>query len=567
MASTIKSETRPCLTCGETMEQKHWKRSLAALWVAQTLTMVAFSFVFPFFPLYIQSLGVTDPADAARWASAVISAMAVSMAFSQPIWGSIADRVGRKPMVVRSMIGACVTVGLMGFVSSVEQLLVLRFIQGTVTGTVAAGNALAASSVPRNRLGFVLGLMQVALFVGMSVGPVIGGAMADFWGYRFPFYAAAVLMVAGAFIVMAFVKEEFEPPVLTGKPRGAYSGMRGILGITAVPLLITVVFMIQLGGVIVAPVISLFIAELSGGERAGTAAGLVLGATGVASAVSAVVLGRLGDRIGHGRILPICLLGAAITYFPQGLVSDVGQLLVLRILLGACLGGLMPSANALLVARVPHDQRGVAFGLTSTAASASNIVGPVSGAAIAAQWGMRSVFWVTGALYLLAYGWAALGLRRSRRQPGPEMAGAEGSVDLTHAVSEASAVRDVSGAALARARCQGAVGAPRSRLTALTVARAGHIIPVVAVALAGVTQFGRVSAFQADCRRFESGLPLQNPVSPTAERGFSCLSPTLTSQLSASQADCCPASPSRLSPFLATGRKIKERLVIGGRDQ
>lgn len=394
------------------MLTERWQRNLAALAFAQALTMVAFSFVFSFFPLYVQTLGVHGTEEAAQWAGAIIASTALAMAISQPIWGNLADRWGRKPMLLRSMVGGACTLTLMGMVSAPEHLVVLRFVQGLVTGTVAAGNALVAASAPKRRLGFALGLMQVAFFFGSSVGPLLGGIMADLWGFRVPFFAAGVLMVLGFFTVLTLVHEDFQRPVATAQGASIWRQSRALLAMPLFPALLVVVFMIQLGNVIVSPVLSLFIAELNASDKAGTAAGLVLAATGVASAISALLLGRLGDRVGHGVILPVCLVGAALSYFPQAMVQQVWQLLLLRALLGAFLGGLMPSANAMLASLVPRERRGAAFGISSSFQAMANFVGPLSGAAITSNWGLRAIFGITGSFYLLAYGWVALAVRR-----------------------------------------------------------------------------------------------------------------------------------------------------------
>ncbi len=394
------------------MPSERWQRTLIALAVGQLVTLAAFSFVFPFFPLYVQTLGIQGTSEAAAWAAAVISATALAMAVSQPIWGSLSDRYGRRPMLLRSMVGGAVVLALMGMVSSVEQLVALRFIQGLVSGSVAASNALAATTVPKNRLGSSLGLLQVAFFAGNSAGPLLGGVMADSWGYRVPFYAAAALMLIGFLVILFFTEEHFVPPTAGAKGAGFWADSRSLMAISIFPVLVGIVFMIQLGGVVVSPVLSLFIADLNGSQSAGTAAGLVMAGTGVASAVTAMVLGRLGDRRGHGPILLVCLAGAAATYFPQGMVQQVWQLFVLRVLTGAFLGGLMPSANALLANVVPLRQRGTGFGLSASSQAMANFVGPAMGAGVASSWGIRAIFEVTGGLFVLACAWAAWGFRR-----------------------------------------------------------------------------------------------------------------------------------------------------------
>ena len=418
------------------MLSERWHRNLAALTVAQAVSMVAFSFVFSFFPLYVQTLGVESTDEAAQWAGAIIASMAVAMAISQPIWGNLADRWGRKPMLIRSMLGGAVTLTVMGMVTAPEQLVALRFVQGLVTGTVAAGNALAAASVPKRKLGFALGLMQVAYFFGTSAGPLIGGIMADLWGFRVPFFAAGVMMVVGFLTVLLFVHEDFQPPVAAAQQQGIWKQSRVLLSIPIFPALLVVVFMIQLGNVIVSPVLSLFIAELNAGDKAGTAAGIILAATGASSAVSALVLGKLGDRVGHSRILPVCLVGAAVTYFPQIGVQQVWQLLLLRTLLGGFLGGLMPSANAMMAGLAPREKRGAAFGLSSSFQAVANFVGPLSGAIITTTLGLRAIFAITGGLYVLAYGWVVVAMRR-RAVPSP-LVETMPAVDPPREVSRAS---------------------------------------------------------------------------------------------------------------------------------
>src|SRR5690242_134022 len=115
--------------------------------------MVAFSFYFPFIPLYVQTLGVHGDAAAAQWAGLITAASAISMAVAQPIWGNLSDKWGRKPMVIRSMLSGGLIAILMGFATTPEHLLIMRFIQGSLTGTVAASNALVAASTPKRRLG------------------------------------------------------------------------------------------------------------------------------------------------------------------------------------------------------------------------------------------------------------------------------------------------------------------------------------------------------------------------------------------------------------------------------
>lgn len=190
-----------------------------------------------------------------------------------------------------------------------------------------------------------------------------------------------------------------------------------------------IIFMVSLGGTIVSPILSLFIADLNGPENAATAAGMIMAGTASFSAISAVVIGRFSDRIGRTRVLLACLLGACLAYLPQAFVQDVWQLLFLRVLLGVFLGGLMPAANALVAELVPAERRGVAFGLTVSAQSMANAVGPLIAAGIAANFGMHPIFLVTAAFFALNFFSGSLSFRRAHKtstKPAQAPSGPEG---------------------------------------------------------------------------------------------------------------------------------------------
>ncbi len=378
-----------------------WKTNLAALFTAQLCAAVGYSFVFPFIPLYVRALGVTDTGAAAQWAGAIGAAAAVTMAIAQPFWGSLADRYGRRVMVLRSLAAASITLALMGLAVRPWHLLALRLLQGAFTGTIAASNALVATTVPTARLGSSLGLMQMALYCGMSAGPLLGGVVADSLGYRAPCFAAGGLLLLSLSLVVAFVRESFTPPAVDAPLTGALANSRQLLAVPGVALALGIAFLVQFGSAIVTPILALFIDELAQGTNAATTAGVIMAGTGIASALAAVLIGRLGDRLGHRRLLPVCLFGAVLTYLPQAFVHSPGTLFALRLALGLFLGGLMPSTNALLTGLVPAHRRGSAFGLSGTALSLANAIGPLSGAAVGAALGLRSVFFATALLYAL----------------------------------------------------------------------------------------------------------------------------------------------------------------------
>ena len=390
-----------------------WRRNLAAAWTGQLLAMIGFSFAFPFIPLYVQELGVSDPHEVEMWAGLLGFAAGASMAVSAPVWGALADRYGRKSMVLRSTLGGAVLVGAMGLAANVQQLLLLRFLQGSVTGVTAASSSLVASFTPRERVGFALGTMQMSIYAGYSLGPLLGGVIADNIGFRYSFFLTGGMLFLGGLVVLFFVEEGSRQSRGKGlKREPMFAGLAGILHQPALLALIAVVLAIQGTGNMVSPLFPLFVQEITpGGRSVASTVGLILGVAGVVSAISALAIGRVSDRLGHRRVLAICALGAGLSYLPQSLSTDPAQVLVLRALLGFFVGGMLPSANALIALQAPRAAQGAAFGLSATASSLGHALGPLLGAALATTLGLRAVLVVAG-LFLITTGVSAAAARK-----------------------------------------------------------------------------------------------------------------------------------------------------------
>jgi len=382
-----------------------WRRNLYVIWVAELMALVGFTVVGPFLPYYVQELGVTDPAQVAIWSGFLFTGYAVTMAIFSPIWGSLADRYGRKLMVVRAMFGGAVLLSAMGFVRNVQQLAILRALQGCVTGTVAAATTLVASSVPRQRSGYALGLLQMAIYVGASVGPLLGGLVADAFGYRAAFWVTAALLFAAGLGVFFLVEEKFEPSQQKedSLPGGFRQGVALVLASRALLIIFGTRMVINLGSRIMGPLLPLFVQSLMpSGGRVASVTGLITGVRAATGALGAVVLGRVGDRIGHRRVLVACTLGAAALYAFHFLVTTPTEVLILQGAAGIAMGGILASVSATLARLAPEGRQGMVYGLDSSAASAANAVAPMAGAAIATGLGLRYIFLCAAGVFALA---------------------------------------------------------------------------------------------------------------------------------------------------------------------
>ena len=381
------------------MASESWRKNLYTIFVAEFIVVAGFSFVNPFLPLFLQELGDLTNQQAAFWAGIATSATGITMFFSAPLWGILADRWGRKPMVLRAMFGAGVVLALIGLAPNVYCVVALRFVQGLLSGTVAAASALVAASTPRDKMPFAMGLLMVAIFAGSSFGPLAGGFMADNFGYKTAFFITGGLLFSGGLIVLCLVKEKFERPA-----KGQSASLSSLLHLAKsreiLPLLIALCAL-HAGPTMITPIISLFIRELDPEGMVATTSGLAFCFMGVVAAISAIITSRLGGHISLKKILVISCLGTGLLYMPPIWAQTTTQLIILIALTGLFKGGLMTSSNALVGLSVPRSQQGIAYGVAQSANALGNGLGPLIGGSLAPLIGLRSVFGVTGGLFML----------------------------------------------------------------------------------------------------------------------------------------------------------------------
>jgi len=382
-----------------------WKRNLYIIWGAELVAIAGFGIMGSFLPLYIKDLGITDPDAVTWWSGLVFAAHAVSMTIFAPIWGSLADRYGRKIMVERAMFGGAVVMTAMGMVQNVQQLILLRAIQGALTGTVTAATTLVASSAPRERSGYALGLLQTAVWGGASVGPLLGGLIADTWGYRATFWVTGGLLFVAGLTVWRFVVEDFVPPAESdGKVDGGFwHGLKLVVGDRGLLSLFTVRFLVRTATRLTTPILPLFIEVLAPAtERIASLTGLVSATSAGTSAVGAVTLGRASDRVGYRRVLLVCTLGVAVVFLPQFFVTNPWQLLLLQGLMGFVMSGVLASISALMANLAPEGRQGAVYGIDASVVSMANAAGPMLGSTIAIWFGLRAPFLLAAGAFFLA---------------------------------------------------------------------------------------------------------------------------------------------------------------------
>lgn len=399
MATEPLQQTSQPEVCEQVEEQPdpHWKRTVWAVWFAHLLAAVGFSFVMPFLPFFVRDLGVAEERLVSAYAGVAMFAAGMSLTIFQPIWGSLADRYGRKLMLQRAMFGGALMIGLMGFSQNVWQLIVFRFLQGALTGTGSACNTMVASVTPRQHLGSAMGLLQTAIIVGNAAGPWMGGVVADSYGYRIPFFVCGGLWAISGLIVLVFTREQRVRP--EQRANGNH-GLRQAFGTGGLTALLSTFFLSAFAITFVGPIFPLFVEQVAQTTRAATVTGQLMAAGGIAAGISCLVVGRLADRLGHRRVLITASAGSALFSIPHAIAQTVGQLFGLRIGWGLIAGGASPAMNAMIGASVSPDTFGRSFGITTSAMCLGFALGPLVGGFLASGMGLRLPFVVMGVLQL-----------------------------------------------------------------------------------------------------------------------------------------------------------------------
>ncbi|MBK4117908.1 multidrug efflux MFS transporter MdtG [Pluralibacter gergoviae] len=393
----------------------NWKQNLAIAWVGCFLTGAGFSLVMPFLPLYVEQLGVTGHGALNMWSGLVFSITFLFSAIASPFWGGLADRKGRKIMLLRSALGMSIVMVLMGVAQNIWQFLILRALLGLLGGYVPNANALLATQIPRHKSGWALGTLSTGTVSGALLGPLAGGWLADQYGLRPVFLITASVLFLCFLLTLFFIREQFVPVNKKEMLRA-----RAVFASLKSPRLVLSLFVttliIQVATGSIAPILTLYVRELAGNvSNIAFISGMIASVPGVAALLSAPKLGKLGDRIGPEKILIASLVVSVLLLVPMAFVQAPWQLGVLRFLLGAADGALLPAVQTLLIYNASNQVAGRIFSYNQSFRDIGNVTGPLIGAAVSASYGFRSVFFVTAGVVLFNAIYTGISMRRARR--------------------------------------------------------------------------------------------------------------------------------------------------------
>lgn len=375
-----------------------WQKNLWLLWFGALVTAASYSMVVPFLPLFLLQIGVHQHTE--MWSGVLFSVSFLMGALISPYWGSLADRFGRKPMILRSGFSLFIVYLLTAFVSNPYELLALRAMQGLLAGYIPGAIALIATNTPEEKVGYALAFMSTSTATGSIVGPLLGGVIAKLFTSRVAFASAGMLVLLSTLLVLWFVTEERFVPAKTRS--SVVSDLKAAAANKPFLILLILTLLTSLSIMTIEPVLTLYIAQLGGSlKNASLLAGIVFSLAGVATILFAPRWGRFADKIGFRSILVIGLLGGAIGNLMQIPFHSVWGFSIVRFLYGAFFSAVFPALNGLVVQTTAPQFRGRAFGLNQTASQFGTMLGPLIGGYIGGTYSVHSIFWITGGLLLL----------------------------------------------------------------------------------------------------------------------------------------------------------------------
>lgn len=386
-------------------ERGPWHRNLIVLWFCTFVAGMAFSEIMPFLSLFVSQLGDFTKAQITFYSGLAFAADYAISAISAPLWGIIADKKGRKIMLLRASLGMAVAMGLMGFVTNVWQLVALRALQGVFAGFISNAQALVASQTPRKYSGRALSILITGAVSGQLFGPVIGGLLAQLFSIRNTFFITAGLLMVAFLLSLFFVQEHFKPVAHHREPGDSRNPLAAFQNPRLIIVMLCSTAIVQFGNASIAPIISLYVRELMHYRGPITVvAGIIAALPGISNIFSAPRLGRYGDQHGSGKVLLFGYIFAVIMYFPQGIVTSVVALGILRFAIGISDGALYPEIQTVLTKNTPVHLTSTIFSYNQSFQAIGNMFGALLGGLVAGWFNYNAVFIMTALLLLINLG-------------------------------------------------------------------------------------------------------------------------------------------------------------------
>lgn len=372
----------------------YYRKNLYVLCATTFLAAASWTQVIPFLPLFLGELGVTD--NIATWSGFVYAMNFLSGIVMMPLWGRLADRVGRKAMVLRA--GFCLSAIYFATAMATQpwHVAVTRFLNGALTGFIPMSTALVATNTPRELSARYVAVVQTASAAGTIIGPVIGGTLASMFGIRGAMYVSGTLVFLSTLLVLGLVKEPTKPQQSTVQT-SLIGDFRMALQTPILWVCMFLAMIASIANVGVQPILALHIESLMQATIPWLT-GLVFTLPGLAFVLTATRWVRLYERHGFQKAANWAFWGAGITSVISGLTGNTALFAFMFFASSVFLAALRPISAAMVATEVEASFHGRAFGIQSAAMTFGGLIGPLGAGAVAGALGNHAVFVALGLL-------------------------------------------------------------------------------------------------------------------------------------------------------------------------
>lgn len=375
-----------------------WKILLAMMVTFALMMSSSYTMLIPFLPIYMQSeLGATAD-NVSLWSGVTYAITFAISAFVSPIWGKLSDKMGKKPMIIRSSFLLAITYFLGGIVRTPFELFLVRAFQGIASGLWPACLVMMSACVPKNKIGISMGLMQSANICGGIIGPLLGGILATAFGMRNSFYVGAVALSLITVTTILFIKE---PPVAPEKEinKAQNTSYLSFIKDKNILILLLCVCMTNLVILQIQPIMSLYVQQLShNSDKAVLLTGFIMSLGGIAGALASPLWGKTGQKVGFYKTITLAFISAGLLVSLQGVPNSLVLFGLMQFLCGLGFSGIFPSANSILVLLTPPSSRGMGFGSLFSAQMIGGALGPVIGGVIVSFMSFNTVYIISGSI-------------------------------------------------------------------------------------------------------------------------------------------------------------------------
>ena len=379
-----------------------WQKKLTLIWISQLLAMGGYSMAMPFIPLFIKSrLGIIDEGSCGVGV-ALFNFLGMGMlAIAAPVWGNLADRFGRKLMLLRAAFISALLFPLMMFSTSLWMLIGIRVLASFFSGTVNAAQTLVASVTPEDRQGFALGAVSTAAWTGHMTGYFLGGMVVDKYGFDAGFIVCGICFFLSGVLVLP-VKENFTPrvPVPVRENKKHFWELMAGYG-TALRLLIWMIMFTGFMRSFETPYLALLVESVSAPGCAGANTGFVSAAAALGGVIAGVTIGHLADRVPAKWLLPPLLLTAGGMIVLQCWSTHFIWIMIFRFLGFMASGGFDPVIQRLISARAGQERRGQVFGVMQGFSVGGVMFSALVSGGVVYLVGVKGVFLTGGILFIL----------------------------------------------------------------------------------------------------------------------------------------------------------------------